>query len=568
MTSSSLSSVDDENVVFVIGHKNPDTDAICAAFGYAELLQRTNIPEAMAACCGGINPRTKWVLNEAKLEAPKLLMDVRPTAGTICTKNPIVATVKETFLEVYTRMTREGVRAVPVVDENQEVIGMLTFQDLLELMMHATEGGNSAEEARCVRTTLANVQLTLNAKLLHGDALDEEQDFILTVSASSTETVHDRLTRYPPEQLLVAVGDRPDVQQLVIEHKVRAVVLTRGAALSDELLELAKKNGVSVLSSSVDTASTTQLIRCSRPIESAIHREIKTYPEKTPLSSFYKEVQHSRQVLFPVVKEGSKTILGVFSKSELLNPPRQRLVLVDHNEFSQAVNGANEAEIIQVIDHHRLGGDLVSSEPIRFINEPVGSTSTIVARSFQQHWIKPSKEVAICLCAGIISDTLNLTSPTTTDVDRELLPWLARIAEVDIDTFANSFFAAGSMLKSWPAEEMIGLDRKEFEEHGWRISISQIEEVDVSAFDSRRAEIIEAMEKLIRDRDMDVAALLVTDITRHISVLQMVGHQGVCEEIDYPSLGGNSFRLDGVVSRKKQFFPYISRILGRVGREH
>jgi len=318
----------------------------------------------------------------------------------------------------------------------------------------------------------------------------------------------------------------------------------------------------------VDTASTAQLIRCSRPIESAIERGIKTYAEKTPLTSFYKDVQQSRQMLFPVVHEGGKTILGVFSKSELLNPPRQRLVLVDHNEFSQAVNGANEAEIIQVIDHHRLGGDLVSSEPIRFINEPVGSTSTIVARSFQQHWIKPSKEVAICLCAGIISDTLNLTSPTTTDVDRELLPWLARIAELDIDAFANSFFAAGSMLKSWPAEEMIGLDRKEFEEHGWRISISQIEEVDVSAFDSRRAEIVDAMEKLIRDRDMDVAALLVTDITRHTSVLQMVGHVGVCEEIDYPSLGGNSFRLDGVVSRKKQFFPYISRILGRVGREH
>ena len=561
--------VEESDVVYVIGHKNPDTDAICAAYGYAELLQRTQMPEALAACCGGINPRTKWVLDRAGIAPPQLLMDVRPTAGTICTKTPVVARLNETFIEVYSRMSREGVRAVPVIDDERKVIGMLTFQDLLELLMHAPEDeGFTGAEARRVHTSLANVQLTLKADLLHGDRLNDEQDFILTVSASSTETVQDRLTRYPREELLVAVGDRPDVQRLVIEHKVRAVALTSGASISPELLDLAKKNGVSVLSSAVDTASTAQLIRCSRSIETAVHRDIKTYPAKAALSSFYKEAQQSRQVLFPVVNEVSGTIVGVFSKTELLNPPRQKLVLVDHNEFSQAVNGAKEAEIVQVIDHHRLGGNLVSSEPIRFINEPVGSTSTIVARTFQQHWIKPTKEAAVCLCAGIVSDTLNLTSPTTTDVDRELLPWLARIAELDIETFTRDFFSAGSMLKSWPAEEMIGLDRKEFDEQGWKITISQIEEVDVSAFDSRRDEIVEAMEALIKERGMDVGALLVTDITRHVSVLQMVGDENVCAAIDYPSRGNNSYRLDGVVSRKKQFFPYISRVLGRVGREH
>ena len=260
------------------------------------------------------------------------------------------------------------------------------------------------------------------------------------------------------------------------------------------------------------------------------------------------------------------TLIGVFSKSDLIDPPRQRLVLVDHNEFSQAVTGADEAEIMEVIDHHRLSGNLVSREPVRFVNEPVGSTCTIVARSFRQLGLAPTRGTAVCLCGGMISDTLNLTSPTTTKVDREMLPWLAGLAGLELEAFTRGFFEAGSMLKSWPADRMIGLDRKEFQEHGWKISISQIEETALEEFPRRQADLQAALEVMRRERGLDYAAVIVTDIRSHYSLLLVAGDEAITKGIDYPHDKSGAFRLEGVVSRKKQFFPYISRVLAKVRR--
>jgi manganese-dependent inorganic pyrophosphatase len=243
------------------------------------------------------------------------------------------------------------------------------------------------------------------------------------------------------------------------------------------------------------------------------------------------------------------------------------LVLVDHNELSQAVPGAADANILEVIDHHRLSGNLVSREPIRFINEPVGSTSTIVARLYQMQGERPSPAVAMCLSAGIISDTLKLTSPTTRGMDRDMLGWLAGQAGIVVDDFARDFFAAGSLLRGAPSEAILGTDRKEFTEHGWRISISQIEELGLDEFPARRDELQAALEGLRREKQVDFACLIVTDIRRHFSLLLTAGSAAVVKEIDFPQLGPDLFEMDGVVSRKKQFFPFISRVLARAVRE-
>jgi len=548
--------------VYVIGHLNPDTDAICAAIGYADLLQRTYMPEAVAACCGAITPRTDWVLRHAGMEAPVLLMDVRPTVETICRPEVVTAEAEETFLEVYHRMDRAGIRALPIVDGEGRVVAVPSMEDLLALLMHSTEAlAADPDEARMVCTSLANIARTLPAEIDHGVDLEQEREFILTVSASGEETVAQRIGRYPARSILVVVGDRPRVQRLVLEHGVGAMLLTGGARLSEELLELARAKGTSVLRFAEDTASATHLVRCSRRVASVEARQFLSFSAKTLVASVYQQVQDSPQVLFPVVAEGGDRLIGVFSKSDLLESPRQRLILVDHNEFAQAIRGADEAEIIEVIDHHRLGGNLVSREPIRFVNEPVGSTSTIVARMFREHKIKPDRGVAICLCAGIISDTLNLTSPTATDMDREMLPWLARTAKIEIDAFTREFFSAGSMLSSWPADKMIALDRKEFQDNGWKISISQIEEVGLESFSERREDLQQALEDLIEERKLDFAALLVTDITYHYSLLLVAGHEAIIGGISYPTVAEKAFRLEGVVSRKKQFFPYLSRIL-------
>ena len=553
--------------VLVIGHKNPDTDAVCSAIGQAEFLRRSGVDSAVAACCGGLSPRTTWALQQAGIEPPLLVMDVRPTAATICQREVVFARSDETFLEVYHRMKREEVRSLPVLDADGKVLGVPTIGDLMELLMHAADSREASPDlARQLKTSLANVASTLDAEVLTGFDLDEQQEFTVTVSASSEALVAERLNRFPREQLMVVVGDRPRVHDLAIERGVRAMIITGLTSPPPEVIERARAAGVSLLRYRYDTASAVQLLRCSRSIAAAVPPRFLSIPSNTLASSLPALVQDTHQALFPVICEQDGSLVGVFSKSDLIDPPRQKLVLVDHNEFSQAVTGADEAEILEVIDHHRLSGNLVSREPVRFINDPVGSTSTIVARAFRQNGWKPEPATALCLCAGMISDTLNLTSPTTTDTDREILPWLAAIAGVDPDEFARGFFASGSMLRSAPAEKIIGLDRKEFREYGWFISISQIEEPGLDDFPRRHRELEESLAHLCRDRALDCAALLVTDIRNLYSLLLISGEEAIIREIDYPRERSGAFRLDGVVSRKKQFFPYMSRVLAKARR--
>jgi manganese-dependent inorganic pyrophosphatase len=549
--------------VFVIGHQNPDTDAVCSAIGFAELLRLTRYPDAVPACCGGLNARTEWVLRRAGVEPPRLLMDLRPTTEMICRADVVKAREDETFLDVYQRMERAGIRSIPVVDERDRVTGLANVQDLLKLLVHNVD---DKAQARRVRTTLANMARTLEGHIDCGARLDAEQDFVLTVSASSEATVDNRLHEFPPEELVVVVGERPEVHRLALKAGVRAIVLTGGAHLSPELQEAARSRGCTVISCSHDTASTTQLIRCSRRIAEAVDRACKSYGTRVHVHNIRHEILHSPQGLFPVVREESGQLVGVFSKTDLLDPPRQRLVLVDHNELSQAVPGAQDANILEVIDHHRLGGDLVSREPIRFINEPVGSTSTIVARLFQMQGHSPSRSVALCLCAGIVSDTLNLTSPTVRNMDREMLSWVAGQAGIVVDEFAREFFAAGSLLRAAPVETILNTDRKEYREHGWHISISQIEELGLDDLPRRTAELQAGLESLRTARQCEFACLMVTDISRHHSVLLTAGSSAVIEEIDFPPLGPGTFEMDGIVSRKKQLFPFLSRVLARAVR--
>ncbi|MBP7948580.1 MAG: putative manganese-dependent inorganic diphosphatase [Verrucomicrobiales bacterium] len=544
--------------IFVIGHKNPDTDAICSAIGYAELLRRLRYPDAVAACCGGLNPRTRWVLEQAGLEPPRLVMDIRPTAETICRADVVKAREDESFLDVYLRMEKAGIRVLPIVDEQNRITGLASVQGLLHLLMHSLE---SKAHARRVRTSLANMARTLEGEIDSGKDLGTEEEFILTVSASSVETMTSRIRQYPVSRMILIVADRPEVQEFAIREKVRAMVLTGGAHLSEDLQQKARTQGTAVISCRHDTASAVQLIRCSRRIADAVEKDILSFTAKTLIANILPQIQHSPQALFPVVSEDGGKLIGVFSKSDLLDPPRQRLVLVDHNEFSQAVPGAAEGAILEVVDHHRLSGNLVSREPIRFINEPVGSTSTIVARTFAMHSQTPSKAAATCLAAGIISDTLKLSGPTTTGMDREMLWWLAGVAGIDVDRFAADFFAAGSLLRGAAPEVILNTDRKEFSEHGWHISISQIEELDLQTLPPRLADLQQALHALCQAKELDFACLMVTDILRHDSLLLTAGNPAIVNEIDYPKRGDGVFEMAGVVSRKKQFFPFISRVL-------
>jgi len=543
--------------VLVFGHRNPDTDAICSAIAYADLLQQTTRPDAVAACCGAPNKRTEYVLSRAGVAAPRIVMDVRPSAEDICRREIVTAAFGDSFHEAYQRMQAADLRAIPVVDVNRSVVGVLSVLNLMDLFFH--DEGDSIK-SRTVTTCLQKIHDVLGGSFQH--VLDPEQrdELLVMVGAMSAEGFTDRMKQFPADRLIVVCGDRPTIQLPAIEHGVRALVLTGGFKLSSGLVELAKIRRVSVIISPFDTLNTTLRIKSSQFIDPVVDTDVVTVPAKASVVEARAVVERSPQPVFPVVDDDNR-LVGLSFKSDLINPPRQKLILVDHNELAQAVSGAEDAEIVEVLDHHRLGGGLKSTQPIRFINEPVGSTCTLVARQFRASGIVPKPGIALCMASGIISDTLFLRSPTTTDTDREVLGWLRGLCKVDLDHYAREFFEIGSALRSSTPAGVIGEDCKEFTEQGVRFSISQIEETGFDLFWERKDELRKALEDFASRLKLDFSALLITDVVSNGSLLLLSQESEAWEEINYPRLDRGLYALKNVVSRKKQLLPLLARLI-------
>lgn len=555
---------------YVIGHKNPDTDAVCSAIGHAALLRASGEePNAVAARCGEVSQRTKWVLEKAGIEPPLLLTDARTTAGMICRRKIIQVRPSDTFLTAYNRMLGAGIRCVPVVNEDGSVAGMLQYINLLKLLLPDNTEGISV---RTVHASLHNLAATLDAESIGAQISDNdhEEDLILLVGASSQETVKQRLDQATKEnnvgQFLVICGDRPIVQRLAIEKGARALLVTGKNLVSKEIQDFAIAKGTVLLICRQDTASANTLIRCSRTVRHVMETKFITVGESEPVSKIRKQLVGVDQDLFPVMDNITHLMLGVIAKSDLVDPPRLRFALVDHNEYAQAISGIEEATITEVIDHHRLSGNLVSREPIRYLNEPVGSTCTLVARKFFHRDLIPAPNVALCLCGGIVSDTLCLTSPTTTKLDQKMLTWLSGIARVDAKQFAEEFFAVGSLIANGTTDEIINTDRKEFNEQGFFISVSQVEERDLHGFLARREELEEALRTLQFEKGYNIAVLAITDVALLKSMVLAVGPEKVIASLPFKRIDDTLYEAPGVVSRKRQIFPAICDAIERSNR--
>jgi manganese-dependent inorganic pyrophosphatase len=541
----------------VFGHRNPDTDAICSALAYADLLRRTTRPDAVACCCGPPNKRTEHVLERAGVAAPRMVMDVRPQVEDVCRREVVTAAFGDAFHDVWQRMKEGDLRALPVVDADRRVVGVISVLEMMELFFHDSA---DAVKARTVTTSLDKIRDVLGGGFQHAIEPGQRDELLVMVGAMSAEGFTERMQRYPRERLIVVCGDRPTIQLPAIEHGVRALVITGGFRLSAGLVDLAKLRGVSVILSPFDTVNTTLRLKSSQFVDPVVHTDVTTVPAKAPVAEARAVAERSSQPVFPVVGDDGR-LVGLAFKSDLISPPRPRLVLVDHNELAQAVAGADEAEIVEVLDHHRLGGGLKSTQPIRFVNEPVGSTCTLVARQFRTAGIQPEPGIALCMASGIISDTLHLASPTTTDVDREILAWLAGLCSVDLDAYAREFFEIGSALRSSRPADVIREDCKEFSEQGVRFSISQIEESGFDLFWERKEELRSALEEHARRQRLDFAALLVTDVVTNGSLLLLSQESEAWEETHYPRLDPGLYSLKGIVSRKKQLLPLVSQLL-------
>jgi len=554
--------------LYVIGHRNPDTDAICAAIGYADLLRRKGYPDAIAARCGKVPARTEWVLEQAGMNKPLLLDNIRATAEMICRKNVVKVNENDTFLTTYRLMVESGVRSIPVVNSENELKGLLKFLDLLQLLMPTSTG---AESVRRMPASPIKIQDTLKADSVGAALKREEEEIVLLVGASSSETVGVRLTKATERgdvgAYVVVCGDRPTVQETAIKFGIRLLVVTSSFEVGADLRKMARENGVSILRCYQDTATVVKLIRCSRMVKTALDQDVLRVMADDSVRGLRKGLVAHMQDLFPVINPGDNTLIGVISKSDLIDPARIQVVMVDHNEYSQAIEGIEDADVIEVIDHHRLAGDIMSREPIRYLNEPVGSSSTLVAREYRYAVIEMPKGIAMCLIAGMISDTLNLTSPTTTELDRHTLEWLCQIADVDAVEFTKDFFAAGSLLAHGSGSDAVREDRKVFEEAGFRISISHVEEAGLELFEKKREELQSCLDTLIAHKGYDLAVLITTDINAHHSVLLASGDKHILDALPFERDENGVYQAPGVVSRKKQVFPAVCQAL-RVAAAH
>jgi len=349
---------------------------------------------------------------------------------------------------------------------------------------------------------------------------------------------------------------------LAVESGVRCIVVTGNLTIRRETIEAAERNGVSLLLSPHDSMTTAMLCRAAITVSHMIDEDFLSFRDDELLASARRKAMEAYSHAFPVLDEAGTTI-GILSKSDFLKKVDRRLILVDHNELSQAVQGAEEAEIIEIIDHHRIGA-LSTTQPIYFLNDPVGSTSTIVADCFLRQGVAMPKEIAGLLLAGLISDTLNLTSPTATPRDGSVLKQLEVLAGINATQFAEDLFRSGSILVSRPAPQAITSDCKEYVEDEQRFSVAQIEEIGFTQFWRCKDEVMEALRAYRERQGYFFSALLVTDVTRRNSLLLLAAGEELMDTIDYPEVEPGIFELAEVVSRKKQLLPFLAHCLHQI----
>lgn len=546
--------------LLVIGHRNPDTDAICSAIGYAEFKRRTGSPHAEAVRCGDTNDRIDFVLEHFGMAAPRFVADVSPKVRDVMADNVISVPPDETVARALAVMDEKNIRVLPVLDADGVCKGLLSVFKMTKFFLPVP---GRLVESRRILASIRNLAATLDARILGGSNEDREEDLILMIAAMGMESFFKRFADYPRERLVVVVGDRLEIQDLAIREKVRVVIITGDLPVSQSMVDFAAKQGVTLLVSPHDTTTTAMLCRTAITVKHMIHDHFLAFRHDEPLSSIEAVAAASNFQAFPVMDDHNRTV-GIFSKSDFLKKVDRKLILVDHNELSQAVQGADQVEIVEIIDHHRLGS-LTTTQPILFRNEPVGSTSTIVADCFFRQQVELPKQVAGLLLAGLVSDTLNLTSPTTTERDAQILQKLEEISGVNATQFTEKLFHSGSVLTSLPPEEAIVADCKEFQEQHVVFSVAQIEELGFEHFMNRKNEVRAALERYRAKKNYFFSALLVTDVTSNTSLLLVTGAKSFIKQIDYPVIEERVFELAGVVSRKKQLLPYLSHCLKKVG---
>ncbi len=408
----------DSPVTYIVGHRNPDSDAVCSAIAYAAFKEARGEKGYIAARCGNSNARIDTILTRFHQALPVYLSDVTPRVRDLMVSDVFSLHEHATCAEALELIEHHDIRVLPVIAKDRRVTGTVSITQLSGYFVPRIR---APREMRKVHTSLSHITRALKGRVLHIQNQDAVEELFVRIGAMDVRSFAKlpETDGIPAKQSVIIVGDRLDIQQRSIQIGVRLLVITGGLEPDAEVVEEAKKQGVSLIVSQYDSATTAWVIRTASTVDSLVDHRFSSVSADLRITDARKKFNLTNAPAFMVVDDEGK-LLGVLGKSDVLKPVKTRLVLMDHNEMSQAVPGAEQVAITEIIDHHRLGS-LNTQQPILFINEPVGSTCTIVADLFRRDGKKPSADIAGIMMSGIISDTLNLHSPTSTEKDSQIL---------------------------------------------------------------------------------------------------------------------------------------------------
>jgi manganese-dependent inorganic pyrophosphatase len=544
-----------ETTIYVIGHKNPDTDSIISAVTYAYLKQAQGVPNVRAARAGKMNTQTEYIVERFGLPVPEFLSELNPKVKYFINGAPKVVSHRTPLWDALETIEASETKVLPIVDDNGKYLSLLHYNAFARNIMKKINPHMKA----VIPTSVTHLLTTLKAQPVLTFNENEVKNSQIVVAASSYESFTEHLEEKVIENALVITGDREEIQAFCIEKRVRALILTGGKPISKELRRAAEENRVSVMISPFDTSSTALLIIYSTPVTSMGDNSAAPVNRNDPIRKVKPELARSASRALAVTDDDG-SVVGVITEGDLIGEPNIEIIMVDHNETSQAIEGIENYRILEIIDHHRLG-NLSTKYPITFINKPVGATSTIIAELYQEYRVPIPKQIASALLAGILADTLVLQSTTTTQTDRLTAQYLSDITNLDIQELGRDIMNAASLVSRKPVGELIGMDMKEYTAGDKAFAVSQVEVNVPTELLKRKDEIISHLQSLRLSRGHLFSALMVTDITELSSYLFIDADRGFISTITYPRLEDRVYVLKDILSRKKQLMPYLLELV-------
>ena len=535
--------------IYVIGHKNPDTDSICSAIAYADLRQKVTGQVHEAKRAGHVNDETAYVLDRFGVEAPKLLTDVRLQVRDLDIHEMQGLKPNASIRDTWERMRQEQAKTLPIVKDD-ELVGVVSTGDIAKSYMDVYD----SEILSKARTQYRNIVKTLDGTMITGNEHGYFMRGKVAIGASSPNLMEEFIEKDD----LVILGDREEAQACAVNIDASCMVICKDAEVSPKLIQKAKEQSIVIIQTPYDTFTTARLINQSIPV--------KFYMTSGPLTMFrmndyvddIKDIMAKKRFRdFPILDRHGR-FKGFISRRRFLGASKKKVILVDHNERSQAVDGIEEAEIIEIIDHHRLG-DIETVSPITFRNPPVGCTATIINQMYEGNEIEVPREIAGLLCGAIISDTLLFRSPTCTPLDERTAKKLAKISDIDLEQMAQEMFNAGSNLKGKSAEDICFQDFKQFTVNDTIFGVGQITSMSKEELAAIRDMMTEHLPKVLEAHNLNMIYFMLTDILAESTELLCVGTgaRGIAlSAFDLPD-NAKSLILKGVVSRKKQLIPVL-----------